>query len=98
MESGERTRRFRERIESFEELLSFFEAPLPHAEVRETDQRARPESGVTKAPEPDGFGQRDIGLVPASGGGEEAAVVRATERRDGGKVTTRGDLFSDADP
>ena len=53
---------------------------------------------MTEAPEADGFGQRGIGLGPAPGGGEDAAVVRAAEGRDGRKVPPLRDGLADPDP
>ena len=47
-------------------------------------QRAATQRALPEAPQPDRFGQRGVGLGPASGGGQDPAVVRAAERRHGG--------------
>ncbi len=82
-----------------EQLLGFLESSLHDAEIGEADEGAvAQQRALTEAPEPHRFGQRGVGLGPASGGGQHAAVVRAAERGDCRKPSAVGDRLADADP
>ena len=86
-------------IEAFEQLLGLLEASLPHAQVGEPDQGTRPQPRApTEAPEPDGSGQRGVGLRPTARRGQDAAIVRAAEGRNRRELPPRGDRLADSDP
>src|SRR6266508_5279966 len=98
MDGGARTRRVRVEVEALEELLGFFEPPLSDAQVRQSNERTGTERALAEAPEADRLREGGLGLGPASGGGEDAAVVRVAERRHGRQVASRCDRLPDPDP
>ena len=53
---------------------------------------------LAEAPQSHGFGQGGVGFRPSSGSGQDPAVVRAAERRDGGQSSALGDHLADSDP
>ena len=98
LDRGERARRVGVAVETVEQLLGLLEASLADAQVGEPGERAAAQRAVTERPQPHGLGQRGIGLGPAPGRGEHAAVVRAAERRHRGKAASLGDRLADPDP
>ena len=70
-------------LEPVEQLLGLLEAALADAQVGQPDERTLAQArAVAEPPQPHGFGERRVGLGPATGRGEHAAVVGAAERRD----------------
>ena len=101
VDRGDRTGRFGVvgGVDPVEQLLGVLEPALADAQVGQPDERAAAQHrSATEGPQPDGFGQRRVGFRPAAGGGQDAAVMRAAEGRDGRKPTPFGDRLTDPDP
>jgi hypothetical protein len=81
-----------------EQLLGFLQASLSDAQIGEPHERVTAQRSVSQTPQADGVGKRDIGLRPASRRGQDRAVVRVAERRDGGKPASLGDRLTRPDP
>ena len=67
-------------------------------QVGQPDERAGLEGAPAQRPEPHRLGQCLVGLRPASGRGEDAAVVGAAVGAHGGEVPALRDLFTHTDP
>ncbi len=98
VDGGERAGCGRVGIEPLEQLLRFLEPPLPDAEIREPNECSAAQNRAAQVPAPDGVGECGISLGPATGCREDPAVMRAAERRHGGKVPTLRDRVTDAHP
>ena len=99
MDRGQRSGDLVPLVEPVEQLLGLLVPALSYAEIGEPDQRTDPEQrALAEAPQPDRLGERGVGLGPPAGGGEDAAVVGAAERRDRGQVAPLRDQVADPDP
>ena len=85
-------------IDAGEQLLGLLEPALPQPEVRQPDERGAALALGADRPEANGVGESGVGLGPAPGRGEQAAVVGPAERRHVGDLAAGGDRLADPDP
>ncbi len=98
MGGGERKRSLDVGVEAAQELFGFLEAALPNPQIGEPHECTRPEPAVSETPDPHGVAQRRVGFAPSAGGGEQPAIVGATERCHRGQLSAGGDVLTDPDP
>ena len=98
LRDGTGTSRVEVALETVEQLLGLLVAALADAQIGQAGKRAAAQRAVAETPQAHRLGERHVGLGPAAGVGEEAAVVGAAERRNGRKLTPGGDRLAHPDP
>lgn len=82
VEGGECADCVRMAVEALQELGGLLQAALPQAQVREADEPNGTPLRHATVEVPGGLDELSLRLIPASGSGQDAAVVGAAERGD----------------
>jgi hypothetical protein len=98
VDGGQRAECIRLLVEAGEELLRLLEPALPDAQVRQPHEGRRPHAPVALVEAPGRARQLGLGLGPATGGREDAAVVGPAERGDSHHVRPPHHLLRRAQP